>query len=168
MRNVICWLVLSFAAVLRAEAVPVKPPPCLPGYYSAVFATLDRPWRLVEQDATNGQFRFTYECPARHGTLVFEHLPCDRTTAPAYFNEAANRINHGSSRQRGKFEDISEFELRARKDSRNLTQSIWLFVLPRSIQIWTWTFPRQGPEAGPGTLQALRQCVNRQRYEDAH
>ena len=167
MRNIICWLVLSFAAVLRAEAVPLKPPPCLPEYYSAVFATLDRPWHLVEQDATNGQFRFTYECPARHGTLVFEQISCDRTTAPAYFNEAANRINQGSSRQRGTFEEISEFELRARKDNRNLTQSIWLFVLPRSVQIWTWTFPRQGPEAAPGTLQAVRRCVNRQRYEDA-
>lgn len=167
MRKTVCWLILSFAAVLRAEAVPLLPPSCLPEYYSAVFATLDRPWRLVEQAATNGQFRYVYECPARRGTIVLEHVPCDRTTAPEYFNETANRLNRESSRQRGTFEEISENELRARLENRGQTQSTWLFVLPRSVQIWTWTFPRQGPETAPGTLQAVRKCANRQRYEEA-
>ena len=167
MRTIIFGLVLSCASFLRAEEAPLKPPSCLPEYYSEVFATLDGPWRLVEQDATNGQFRCTYESPARHEILVLEHIPCDRTTAPAYFNETANRIIQGSSQQLGKFEELSQFELRARKANCGLTQSIWLFVLPRSVQIWTWTFPRTGPEAAPGTLQAVRKCVNRQRCEEA-
>jgi len=167
MRKIVLGLVLSFASFLRAEDVPLKQPPCLPEYYSEVFATLDRAWQLVEQNATNGQFRFTYESSTRHGILVLEHIPCDRTTAPAYFNEAANRFNQGSSGPLGKFEELSEFELRAQKANCGLTQSIWLFVLPRSVQIQIWTFPRTDPGAAPGTLQAARKCANRQRYEEA-
>ncbi len=161
------WLVLSLALLHRADAVPLKPPPFLPDYYSEAFATLDRSWRLVEQSATNGQFNLTYESKPCHGTLVLEHIPCDRTTAPMHFNDIARRLNQRSSRQQGRFDEVSEFELRAGRNKFRHIQSIWSFMLPRSIQIWTWTFPRTAPEVSPGTLQVVRQCVNRQRYEDA-
>jgi hypothetical protein len=162
-------LVLGLAASGGPGRSAERPalPPFLPSYYAPVLELKDVVLQFVESGEKNGMTRYAYAVPDRGIFLSVESLACDRPRCETVFNNTTHFFNTEISKSGGRFHALTSSELDAAWRVGKSDIRAVVFVLPTSLQFWTWSAPRGakvGIDAKPATLDRLR---DRQRYEEA-
>ena len=168
MKTICRMFFFAFAvAIPIAVSAQIPLPPFLPDHYGPVFESLGGSWQLVRQSETNGQFGSVYESPTLSSTLLVENIPSERATAQPLFANIVTRLNQLIASNKGSFVEINETDLQANVILPSYVQSVLVFSLPRSIQIWTFSTTIKNSRTFNLLPQAIRRQVNRQRYEEA-
>lgn len=130
--------VLAFLALLvtAADAGDLRLPSFLPDYYVPAFSSKGRPLAFVTQRETNSVTQCLYSLGANE-VLSIESFSGDGPACRAGFNNILARLNQIITTNRGAFVEITETESQAEAVLTNVTQTIFVFVLPHSVNIWT-------------------------------
>ena len=162
-------ITVAFLTLLVAVEVlgasELRLPSFLPEYYRPIFGS-DRPLVLVNQRETNGVAQFTYSIGANEALSV-ESFNGDAPACRSAFNNILTHLNQIMTTNRGDFIEITETDLNAAVVLTNMSQTIFVFVLPHAVNIWTHSVvPAGQPQLH---LDFRKTCVfvDRQRYEEA-
>ena len=162
----ICALAFSACMITGVAAGDLQLPSFLPAYYSPVFSSKGVPLVLRAQRETNGVSQFVYSLGANESLLV-ENFNGESSACRAGFNNILGHLNQVIATNKGSFVEITETEFHAVVRLTNVTQTIFAFLLPHSVNIWTRSVvPGSTAQFGSGFPEILSR-VNQQRYEDA-
>lgn len=169
MRNLTCSIaVLASIFSSHLVAAETRLPSFLPGYYAPIFGERENSLMFVRHGETNGVNQFLY-CTADRGMfLSVENIDGDRPKCETVFNNILGYLNHQiTSSNRGEFVEITAKEVHAEIIQSNATQSSFVFVLPNSVNIWTYSLVATNQEGRVPEFGKLRDLADRQRYERA-
>jgi predicted Zn-dependent protease len=122
---------------------------------------------MVSLGETNGVVQYIYSTDDESLVLSVEKIECDKPRCAAIFNNLLGYLNQLTTSNQGSFVEITETEAHAEAILTNAAQTIFTFILPSSVQIWTIsTSPTNRVRLG-ADFEAIRGWVNRQRYEEA-
>ena len=160
--------VLAFSALLvtAVAAGDLRLPSFLPDYYGPAFSSKGRPLAFVTQRETNSVTQCLYSLGANE-VLSIESISGDGPACRAGFNNILAHLNQIITTNRGAFVEITETELHAEVVLTNVTQTIFAFVLPHSVNIWTHSIAPGVAGQFQSGFQDILSLVNRQRYEEA-
>jgi predicted Zn-dependent protease len=162
----ICTLAFSACMITGVAAGDLQLPSFLPAYYSPVFSSKGVPLVLRAQRETNGVSQFVYSLGANEALSV-ENFSGESPACRAGFNNILGHLNQVIATNGGAFVEITETELHAEVMHSNVTQTVFAFLLPHSVTIWTRSAgPGSSGQFGSG-FQEILSRVNRQRYEEA-
>ena len=142
-------------------------PPFLPAYYAPAFSSRGAPLGLVSQSETNGAAEYVYSTTDDSLVLSVQNIEGDQPHCDAIFDNVLGYLNQLITSNQGSFVEITETGAHAEVILTNAAQTVFSFVLPSSVHIWTFA----GPSTNRGPLGAdfrtFRKWANRQRYEEA-
>lgn len=162
----ICALVFAALLITTAAAGDLQLPSFLPAYYGPVFISKGVPLVLRVQHATNGVSQFVYSLGANE-SLSVENFSGESPACRAGFNNILGHLNQIIATNIGSFVEITETEFQASVGLTNVTQTVFVFLLPHAVNIWTRSVvPGSSVQFKPGFKEILSR-VNRQRYEEA-
>ena len=155
--------VLAFAAAGQPSL-----PPLLPEYYRPVFAVEGGNLELTDQSESNGWSRCCYGSEGE-GTfaLTLDRWTCEQPACDVRFDAVNDRLNEMVTRDRGSFRFMSDVEMCAEIPQSNGFKRVFIFKLPRAVQVWTVSCPLATEGSAACDYETVRRCVNRQRYEVA-
>lgn len=158
----IITLISSSIAGQTSAGTP-KLPTFLPKYYSSVFNNLDQ----LDHSTVNDVDQWTYSTKDQSMGLSIELIKCDTPSGKAIFNNILGYINKQIEDNSGQFIEITKTEMHSKILEEDVERGIFAFILPSSIQIWTFT--KQTGSAYPvqDKFKIIKSMVNRHRYTQA-
>jgi predicted Zn-dependent protease len=150
-----------------SRSVITSPPAFLPVYYASVFINSSNPLLYVSKDKTNGVARYLYSYSDNSATVSVESIECDKPQCDAVYNNILRHFNQLISSQKGAFIEISETEMHADVNMVNGIETVFAFVLPKSVNVWTFTRSFSSRERFADRFKEIRGLNDRQRYEEA-
>lgn len=162
------YAILTLLLVLvQSPLLALDMPTFLPEYYSPAFSVGSRQLMRRFQAVTNGVDRAVYATADEALALSVENISCDRPRSEAIFSNIAFYINNTIAANSGRFVVITKSEINAELVVSNVAQSVFVYVLPASVQIWTFSTGESGAEKFSGKFELIRGFVDRQRYSEA-
>ena len=163
-------LAIVILAAVAAPCVAAAEPPLpsfLPAYYAPAFRSGGEALTLVGQGETNGVTQYVYSTTDEGLALSVENIQGDKPKCDAVFNNILGYLNQLITSNKGAFVEITATEACAEVVATNAVQTILTFILPSSVQIWT--FSQAPTDRGHLTadFKTIRKWANRQRYEEA-
>jgi len=152
-------------AVEVLAATELRLPSFLPEYYRPIFGS-DRPLFLVNQSATNGVAQFIYSIGANEALSV-ESFNGDAPACRSAFNNILAHLNQVMTTNKGDFVEITETELNAQVALTNMSQTLFVFVLPQAVNIWTHSVVAGSQPQLHLDFRKTCALADRQRYEEA-
>lgn len=152
-------------AVGVLAATELRLPSFLPEYYRPLFGN-QRRLALVDQRETNGVIQSIYSIGANEA-LSIESFYGDAPACRSAFNNILAHLNQSMTTNKGNFVEITETELNAQVALTNLSQTIFVFVLPHAVNIWTHSVVGSSPPQLHLDFRKTCTRVDRQRYEEA-
>jgi predicted Zn-dependent protease len=160
-------MILLAATAYRVAAVETNLPPFLPAYYAPAFSSDGKALGMIGQSETNGVTQYIYSTKDENLALSIENIVCDKPRCGAIFNNLLGYLNQLVTSNEGSFVEITETEAHAEVILTNAAQTIFTFILPSSVHIWTASAsPTNRVQLG-ADFRAIRGWANRQRYEEA-
>ncbi|MDB6058816.1 MAG: hypothetical protein JWO95_2660, partial [Verrucomicrobiales bacterium] len=150
----------------HAAAFESRLPSFLPPYFRSVFDNANGQLMFDGQRETNGVTQFVYSIGSKEALSV-ENMKGDAPACRAAFKNIEAHLNLTIATNSGDFTEITETELHAELRLTNMSQSVFVFVLPGAVTIWTHSTSLSATSQIHPDFQKIRTCVNRQRYEDA-
>jgi predicted Zn-dependent protease len=168
MKKTTCGIII-LTAVTATHIAAAEPrlPSFLPAYYAPAFSSGGKLLNLVGQGETNGVTQYVYSTTDEDLALSVENIPGDQPKCDAVFNNILGNLNQVITTNKGSFAEITTTEAYAEVTLTNAAQTVFTFMLPSSVQIWTFSrapTDRGGPTAA---FKTIRSFANRQRYEEA-
>ena len=160
-------IVLIVAAAFQFASAQTYLPSFLPVYFAPAFSTEKNIFRLVKQSETNGATQYIYSNADDSLALSVENIVCDKPRCDAIFNNLLGHLNQLITSNQGTFAEISTTEVYADVTLTNAAQTILAFILPSSVQIWTFSSSPTQPVQRGIDFRTLLGWINRQRYEEA-
>lgn len=142
-------------------------PSFLPTYYAPAFSTGRKSLGLVSQGETNGVTQYVYSTADEDLALSVENIQGNKPKCDAVFNNMLGYLNQLITSNKGAFVEITATEACVEVTSTNAVQTFLTYILPSSVQIWTFS---QAPTDRGGLtadFKTIRKWANRQRYEEA-
>ncbi len=168
MKNTTCGIIILAAVAETCVAAPEpRLPSFLPAYYAPAFSSEGKALNLVSQGETNGVTQYVYSTVDETLALSVENIEGEKPKCHAVFNNILGYLNQLITSNTGAFVEITATEACAEVNRTNAAQTIITFVLPSSVQIWT--FSGDPADRGPLTadFKTMGRWANRQRYEEA-
>lgn len=162
----VCAFVFSAVLASAAAAGDLRLPSFLPDYYGPVFHSKRRPLTLVTQRETNGVNQCLYSIGSDE-VLSIENIRGDSPACRARFNNILAHLDQIITTNKGAFVKITRTEFHAEVVLTNMTQTIFAFVLPHSVNVWTHSTATEAASHFHPVFQDILGFVNRQRYEEA-
>lgn len=159
-------LLVAAAASSIAEA-QTHLPSFLPAYYAPAFSSGGKALVLVSQGETNGVTQYIYSNADENLALSVENITCDKPRCDAIFNNLLGHFNQLVTSNQGSFVEITPTEAHAEVSLTNAAQTILIFILPHSVQIWTFSGSSTNPGPRSADFRTILGWANRQRYEEA-
>jgi predicted Zn-dependent protease len=142
-------------------------PHFLPDYYSPAFDMDKKPLLFVSNTTTNGVEQFLYTTADNFVGLSIENIKCDRPRCSAIFNNILGHLNNEMKDKKGEFLEITQREFHAKIYEDDIERTVFGYVLPASIQIWTYcTTPRENYQMDE-KFRLIITLANKQRYNEA-
>ncbi|HYG21134.1 MAG TPA: hypothetical protein VEH04_00020 [Verrucomicrobiae bacterium] len=148
------------------SAAELRLPSFLPDYYRPVFTSRTSPLVFVNERETNGVTQFLYSAGANE-MISIESVRGDVPACRTTFNNILGNLNLAITTNKGAFLEITETELHANVVLTNVTQELFVFVLPHSVHVWTCSTLPKAPAHFPPDFSKLLSLVKRQRYNEA-
>jgi len=142
-------------------------PTFLPEYYSPVFSEHRDTLILLGHSEKEDWEQYAYLTEDRTLMLSVENIVSDRRRADAMFKNLLGRLNAEMENKDGEFIEIARRELHARVRDSNVERTVFGYILPRSIQIWTYTASPAETRQIASKYQRIRTFVDIQRYVEA-
>lgn len=163
--------ILASVMLTRIAAGDLQLPPFLPNYYAPAFEIGGEQLLLVDRLVENDVARFFYATEDQSLGLSIENIKCDQPRCAAVFRNILGVLNDRITSSAGKFHTVAKRELYAEAREAGLERSFFVYVLPTSIQIWTYV-SRSGVTPGLDTMfdtvfGTIGGLVNRHRYKIA-
>ena len=166
LKRVLCATTFCCLLQTGVVAADVPFPRFLPDYFGPVLRGKEPPLVFRAQRETNGVTQCIYSIGANEA-LSIENIGGDAPACRAVFNNILANLDRVITTNGGAFVQVTETELHARVVLTNMTQDVFAFVLPHSVNIWTHsTAPGISGQFQPG-FQNILVLVNKQRYEEA-
>jgi predicted Zn-dependent protease len=156
-------LLISVEGVVGAE---LRLPSFLPDYFRPAFKSSSRSLALADQRHTNGVTQCIYSIGANEA-LSIESFKSDAPGCRAAFNNILAHLDQVITTNRGTFIEITETELHAEVTLTNVSQTVFVFVLPNAVNIWTHSVVPKARRQLLLEFRNIRAMANRQRYEEA-
>jgi predicted Zn-dependent protease len=160
------FAILGTLFVSSAMGAELRLPSFLPGYYRPVFDDGKGRFAFFKEQETNGVSQFLYSI-GRNEVLSVENVKGDGPACRAAFNNIVAHLNLSIQTNKGVFVEVTETELHAEIGLTNMSQTVFAFVLPKGVTIWTHSTSLISPRQFHPDYQQIRSLANRQRFEDA-
>ncbi len=160
-------VIVALIISAHLAAAETRLPPFLPDYYAPVFDNGGYPLLFLSQKEVNGATQFSYSTADNQAALNVWTAGCERPECDALYGNRLRSLNQLIASNQGSFVEISSTEVNARLALKNAAQSIFVFVLPNSVQTWIYTRTAAARATGGLRFGDLRDLVDRQRYEQA-
>lgn len=158
---------ITLSIVGQSWAGPPELPPFLPKHYASAFQTDGKNLNLLRHSTTNNVEQWVYSTGDRSMGLSVELIKCDRPRGKAIFNNMLRYLNKQIGDHRGQFREITETEVHAEILEQDVERSVFAYILPNSIQIWTFSVKQGSVYALQDKFTIIRSMTNRQRYTEA-
>ena len=143
-------------------------PSFLPEYYSSAFQVDGQGLALLKHATTNNVDQWVYSTRDQSlGGLLVENIKCDRPRCRGIFNNLLRYLSKETGDKNGEFLEITEREIHARILVEKTERTVFVYVLPTSIQIWTYSMTPAVEFKPKAYFNIIRVMANRQRYADA-
>jgi predicted Zn-dependent protease len=142
-------------------------PPFLPAYYAPVLWSEGEVFNFISHSETNGLSTYVYATPNQNVALVVEHIEGERPQCDAVFDNILGGINQTIRENKGDFVEITLTEFHATVLLPHIAQTVFVFKLPSSVQVWTFTEAPARPRDRKTEFQRILTYSNRLRYEEA-
>jgi len=166
MKNYMITLI-AFLALTRAIADTTELPRFLPPYYSPAFVVDNKPLKLVKKTTTNGIEQVVYSTEDESLALSVENIECDKPRCDAIFNNILRHFNNTVTTHSGQFVEITRSEIHVQVVESNVTMRVFSYVLPSSVQIWTYTRLKTATDQIAPKFELIRGFADKQRYTEA-
>ena len=153
---------------LSACARQTQLPPFLPDYYQPALDMGKQKLSLVQHSGQDNVEQYIYATSDESIVLSIENITCDRSQANAIFNNLLVHVNNTISSNAGEFIEISDTEFNAEVVESNVTKNIFTYVLPTSIQIWSFALLEPQAPSVAQKFGLIRSMANQQRYTEAY
>jgi predicted Zn-dependent protease len=162
-----CSLLLWALALTGAHGADVQLPAFLPNYFAPAFEVAGQPLVFAGQKESNGVPQCEYWTADRASQLIVANIKCDSVRAKAVRGNVLGYLDQIATSNKGRFVEITETEIHADATISNAVQNIFVYNLPGSVQIWTYsTKPGRGGQMSDKFRQ-ISDLINRQRYDAA-
>ncbi len=158
---------IPFLAVTQALADNAELPQFLPRYYSPAFVVDSKKLELINQKEANGVDVAYYMTEDETLALNIENIECDTPRCNAVFNNIVMHLNSTIKSNSGRFVKISDSDAHAEVAESEVNRRVFIYVLPSSVQIWTYTTLKTGSDQLEPKFELIRSFVNKQRYKEA-
>lgn len=167
--NKVCGILLTCLVVVipGLAADETQLPSFLPSYYAPFFQRDGEVLTLVSQSDEPRIKKRLYANADNDFTVSLEYIACERPEQAAIFKNVLSLINRNIENNLGSFIEVTETEVFAQIKLTDSVRSVFSFMLPGSVQIWTLSAGPEDTRAVEDDFQMLRGFVNQQRYEDA-
>jgi predicted Zn-dependent protease len=168
MKKVVGILLTCFMIVtpgLKADETQL--PSFLPSYYAPFFQRDGETLNLVSQSDEDRIKKRLYANADNDFTVSLEHIACERPEQTAIFNNVLALITQNIENNQGLFIEVTETEVSAQVKLADSSRTVFSFLLPESVQIWTLSSSLKDAAAFEDDFKMLRGFVNHQRYEEA-
>ncbi len=142
-------------------------PDFLPEYYAPAFAEYRDRLALLAHSQEEDREQFVYLTDDQTLMLSVDRIACDGPRATAIFKNILGGLNAEMSEGQGEFVEVSRRELHARIRDATAERTFFAYVLPTSIQIWTYTAKLDGYRKIALKFEMIRSFVDMQRYTEA-
>lgn len=160
-------LIFFISTFIQMALMAVELPDFLPEYYSSALQLGEEGLLLVKQGSTNNVDYATYTTSDGSFALSVEKIPCDRARSRSIFNNIINHLNNSITSSSGRFIFASDFSLHAEVASSNVMQCVFAYILPSSIQIWTFSTNNGAQDKFTPKFEMIQRFADKQRYTEA-
>ncbi|BCO31663.1 hypothetical protein TspCOW1_17660 [Thiohalobacter sp. COW1] len=155
-------------ALFSHSALAVQVSSFLPDYYAPALKYGGWEPQYLNETEKEGVQQAVYGTFDDAGMLMVEHIDCVRSRCHDLLNAIASNINDRmETAKKGRFVSITDTTIRAMLQVDEAELDVQVFVLPASIQIWTFSSKTDQASVPDESLEGLEHLVNRQRYEEA-
>jgi predicted Zn-dependent protease len=140
-------------------------PVFLPAYYAPAFDVGGKQLKVVSQTSTNGVDQVVLSTANESIALSLENIKCDHPQGKAIFNNVLIYLNGTVSSNAGRFVEITDSEFFTEVAESNVSKHVFTYVLPASVQIWTYIAPTNLNYDFSNTFKLIRGFANKQRYQ---
>ena len=158
---------ILFLPLTQALAGTTELPRFLPRYYSPAFAVGSKKLALVNQTEANGVDGAVYSTEDETLALNVENIKCDTPRCNAILNNILIHLNTTIKSNSGRFVEISGSEAHAEVVENKVNRRVFIYVLPSSVQIWTYSILETGSDQIAPKFELIHRFANKQRYEEA-
>ena len=160
-------VLISILAITQSWADATKLPPFLPDYYLPAFNVGGQQLKLSNQTISNGVEQFTYLVNDKSISLSLENIDCEKPQRDAIFSNILLYLNSTITNKSSRFKEITESEIHVQAVEGNSTRQTFIYALPNSIQIWTYSAITTQDSDIASKFILIKMCVNKQRYIEA-
>ncbi|MDY6843553.1 MAG: hypothetical protein SVW57_05615 [Thermodesulfobacteriota bacterium] len=163
------FIPVLFALSISAQcwAGKVEIPSFLPEYYLPAFQVDGQDLLLMKHSTEDNVDQWMYSTKEQSLGLVVENIKCDRPRSRGIFNNILGYLNKEIGDKKGAFLEITEREINARIIEENAERSVFVYIVPTSIHIWSYSIDPRSRYQSETAFKSIRAIVNRQRYTDA-
>lgn len=161
----IVLLILLFHS--QSKAANLEIPSFLPQYFSPAFILNGQSLKLINHSEKDGADQFLYLTDDKSLTFLIESIKCERPRATAIFNNIIGNLNDTMKSKKGEFFEITKNEIYATIREDNKQRTIFVYVVPTAIQIWTYVTNSNEQYNMDSQFKTIKNFINRQRYSEA-
>ncbi len=167
MKKTLLIVFTALSIVGQSFAKTSEIPPFLPKYYSPAFQIdgndLDH---LRHSTSSNGE-QWIYSVEDQSLVLTIELIKCDSPSGKAMFNNILGYINKEIGDNSGQFLEVTQTEILSEILEKDAKRSIFVYSLPNSIQIWTFSTKLGSAYNIQDKFNSIKHMVGMQRYAEA-
>ena len=160
-------VLITFLTLTQAVEGTTKMPRLLPGYYSAAFDLGSKQLIFINETDVNGVDTAVYSTEGQSSLLSVERVKCDSPVCKAILHNILNHLNTTIKNNSLRFVEITSSEAHVELVDGEVTRHIFIYILPSSAQIWTYSTVETGDEQIASKFKLIQRFTNRQRYEQA-
>ena len=142
-------------------------PPFLTQHYSPAFQIGGNSVNLVKHSTKDNVEQWIYATEDQLAGLSIEYIKCDCSSGKAVFSNTIANINKQIGDNKGRFLKITNKELHCELLEQGVERSIFIYALPNSIQMWTFSITSGSVYSVQDKFKTIKSIVNRHRYCEA-